>query len=319
MNMIKEAFITGVVVGGLVLSGCNTGHNLRKNQGGSQEFAAEMVRFTPYEQNPVFTGTDTTTWDRHIRERGYILPEDGIYKMWYTGYSGGDDDPKSLGYATSGDGIHWTRYGNNPIFSQKWTEDVFVMKNEGTYYMYAEGKNDVAHLLSSADGINWEEQGDLIIRRQNGDTIPGPYGTPTVWVENGKWYLFYEINDQAIWLATSNDHRTWTNLQDDPVISRGPAEYDSGALAANQVVRFKGKYYIYYHGSTNKDWANPASFSVWTSNVAMSDDLIHWIKYQGNPVVKGDHSSPILVPDGNKFRLYTMHDKVWLYLPESKD
>ena len=40
------------------------------------KFPPELVSFTPYENNPVFNGTDTTTWDRLIRERGYILKED---------------------------------------------------------------------------------------------------------------------------------------------------------------------------------------------------------------------------------------------------
>ena len=48
--------------------------------------------------------------------------------------------------------------------------------------------------------------------------------------------------------------------------------------------------------------------------MAVSSDLVHWEKYPGNPIVEGDHSSPILVPDRDKYRLYTMHDQVWIYL-----
>ncbi len=274
------------------------------------EFPVEMVRFIPYEGNPVFQGTDTNTWDKKIRERGYILFEDDLYKMWYTGYRD-NNEAKSLGYATSKDGINWTRYAENPIFNKKWTEDMIVIKADGKYYMYAEGENDIAHLLISDDGINWQEQGDLEIRNTKGEIIPGPYGTPTVWNEHGKWYLFYERNDEAIWLATSEDHKTWTNVQDDPVIKPGPEKYDAGAVAANQVVKYKGRYYIYYHASSQ-----PMESSVeWTSNVAMSTDLIHWVKYPKNPIVAGDHSSPILVFDGKQYRLYTMHSKVEVYLP----
>ena len=32
-----------------------------------------------------------------------------------------------------------------------------------------------------------------------------PCGTPTVWIENGVWYLFYEWNDKGVWLAKTND------------------------------------------------------------------------------------------------------------------
>jgi beta-1,2-mannobiose phosphorylase / 1,2-beta-oligomannan phosphorylase len=299
----------------LVLPACRQKQHSETKSVNSIDFPKEMVDFVPYQHNPIFSGTNTEIWDKHIRERGFILVEDGIFKMWYTGYIGGDNDPKSLGYATSADGISWTRYQQNPIFSQKWTEDMFVIKEAGKYFMFAEGKNDVAHMLTSPDGINWEEQGDLQIRTVKGDTIHGPYGTPSVLIENGKWYLFYERNDEAVWLATSNDQKIWTNVQDEPVLKKGPETYDSGAVASNQIVKFKGKYYMYYHGSTDSGWAAPGATSIWTSNVAMSTDLIHWTKYPKNPIVEGDHSSPILVWDGNKYLLYTMHDKVWLYLP----
>lgn len=277
-----------------------------------KEFPSRFVNFSPYKANPVFAGTGIDTWDKEIRERGFILFKNGLYKMWYTGYNPKKSDQKFLGYATSKDGINWTRYPGNPIFKEKWTEDMFVIKNKGEYYMYAEGENDIAHFLTSRDGIHWTEKGDLIIKKANGEIIPGPYGTPTVWIDNDKWYLFYERNDEGIWLAESKDHKTWTNIQDTPVIKKGPGKYDTGALAADQVVKYKDRYYLYYHASSM-----PMESSVeWTSNVAMSTDLIHWTKYNKNPVVNGNHSSPILVYDGEKYRLYTMHPQVYLYLPK---
>jgi hypothetical protein len=279
-------------------------------------FPDELVEFKAYEHNPLFTGTNSDTWDKFIRERGFILVEDSLYKLWYTGYSESNAESngtKYLGYATSRDGINWTRFPKNPVFKEKWTEDMFVTRQDGKYYMFAEGVDDVAHLLTSENGTDWEEQGDLTIRTVKGDSIYGPYGTPSVFIEDGKWYLFYERNDEGIWVATSEDKLHWTNIQDEPVLAKGPDKYDEGAVAANQVIKYKGNYYIYYHGSSSPDWNKPGNSAVWTSNVAYSPDLIHWIKYPENPIVDGDHSSPIMVPDGNKFRLYTMHDEVWLY------
>jgi predicted GH43/DUF377 family glycosyl hydrolase len=296
----------------VLISACN-------NQGGKNlqnEFSSEMVVFQQFEGNPVFTGTRSETWDKKIRERGFILFEDGQYKMWYTGYNPEMVKEKYLGYATSSDGIHWERYSGNPIFRDKWTEDMFVLRNEGTYYMFAEGENDVAHFLSSPDGLNWQEQGNLVIISSKGDTIPGPYGTPSVWVENGEWYLFYERNDSGIWIATSGDKLTWKNILDEPVIALGPENYDIAAVAANQVVKFKGKYYIYYHATNRLDWQHPSSHVLWSSNVAISTDLIQWTKYHGNPIVEGDHSSPVLVFDGVHPSLYTMHPEVWRYSPQ---
>ena len=312
MKLISRILVLFVV---LSMANCKTKQKPSGQDEDGVKFAAFMVVFTPFKANPVFQGTGTDTWDKHIRERGFILKENGEYKMWYTGYTE-DSEPKFLGYATSKDGISWIRYSDKPVFSEKWTEDMFVFKDGGSYYMYAEGTHDIAHLLTSADGISWEEQGDLVILDANGEPIPPPYGTPVVWVEDGKWYLFYERNDLGIWLATSSDKKTWTNVQDEPVIKMGPEPYDEGAVAANQVVKHEGSYYLYYHGSSNPDWADPNANALWTSNVAVSTDLVNWEKYPENPIVEGDHSSPILVFDGEKNRLYTMHDKVWLYFSE---
>jgi hypothetical protein len=51
-------------------------------------------------------------------------------------------------------------------------------------------------------------------------------------------------------------------------------------------------------------------------NVAASTDLIHWEKYPGNPILKPDNSSGILVNDGQQFRLYCMHRAVSLFFPK---
>jgi beta-1,2-mannobiose phosphorylase / 1,2-beta-oligomannan phosphorylase len=282
-----------------------------KDAAPGSEFAPEMVEFEPYKSNPVFTHGDSTAWDNMIRERGFILNEDSVYKMWYTGYKDDDTAIKYLGYATSKDGIHWQRYAGNPIYKDRWAEDMMIFKHEGKYHMYLEGYKDVAHLMISDDGITWKDQGDLKIVNTKGDTLPGPYGTPTVYVEDEKWYLFYEINDSAIWLATSTDKINFKNVSDEPVLKPGPEKYDLGAVAVNQIVKHKGKYYLYYHASADPGWQTNAG--AWNSNAAMSEDLIHWTKYPGNPLVDGDHSSPITVYDGQKMRLYTMHPEVWMY------
>jgi hypothetical protein len=274
-------------------------------------FPRELVDWVPYEGNPLFTGTGRDTWDREIRERGFILREGNTWKLWYTGYDSRRSEKKALGYATSRDGLKWERDPGNPIFDGVWTEDVFVLRHGGAYSMFAEGRNDVAHLLTSPDGRHWEERGSLDIRNRAGDPISaGPYGTPTVWLEAGTWYLFYERNDEGVWLATSPDGRTWTNVEDTPVIRRGPETCDRGAVALNQVVRYRGRYYGVYHANAEADWKGP-----WTTCLAASDDLRHWEKYPGNPVIPSDDSSGILVDDGRRLRLYTMHPAVKLWLP----
>lgn len=277
-------------------------------------FPPELVDWVPDARNPLFEGTGRDTWDREIRERGFVLREPDGWKLWYTGYDSRKSETKSLGLATSPDGVRWTRHPGNPVFSRSWTEDVFVVKRDGVYHMFAEGEGDIAHRLSSGDGVRWEDHGRLDVRTRSGAPIPpGPYGTPTVWVEGDTWNLFYERDDEGIWLARSKDLKVWTNVQDEPVIGLGPAEYDRRAVALNQVVRFRGRYYGVYHANADPEWKGP-----WTTCLAVSDDLVRWEKYPGNPVIRSDHSSGILVPDGEGFLLYTMHPAVRLWRPRGE-
>jgi sucrose-6-phosphate hydrolase SacC (GH32 family) len=280
----------------------------------AQQFPSEIVDFVAYQDNPVFAGTGKDTWDRRIRERGYILREGDTYHLWYTGYNPDRSGTMCLGYASSPDGLKWTRHRDNPIFSQSWVEDMCVVKHDDTYYMFAEGRHDIAHMLTSQDRIHWREHGSLDIRYTTGKPLsPGPYGTPTVWIEGQKWYLFYERDDRGIWAATSTDRKVWTNVRDDPVIRTGPEPYDRHAVALNQVVKYQGMYYAYYHANADPQWRGN-----WTTNVAVSTDLIRWEKYPKNPIIRTDNSSGILVHDGRQYRLYTMHPDVRVYVPRGK-
>ncbi|MHC4403818.1 MAG: glycoside hydrolase family protein [Planctomycetota bacterium] len=275
------------------------------------DFPVELVDFVAHEGNPVFGGTGGATWDKKIRERGYILHEGDVWRLWYTGYNPALSDAKLLGYATSSDGLLWTRHPENPIFDESWVEDVHVVRHGDAYVMVAEGRHDVAHMMTSPDGVHWKDHGSLDVRYTDGKPLtPGPYGTPTLWIEGPTWYLFYERRDEAIWLAKSTDRKVWINISDDPVIPLGPDAYDKHAVALNQIVEHLGRYYAYYHANADPKWRGP-----WTTNAAVSDDLVHWKKYAKNPVIPTDHSSAILVRDGDSHRLYTMHPDVRVWFP----
>ena len=274
-------------------------------------FPLELVKFKTHPSNPIFEALGEGHWETKIRERGWIMKDCDKYHMWYTGYDGTREGTKKLGYATSNDGLKWKRHPENPIYDKHWVEDMMVVKRGDTFYMFAEGRNDQAHLLTSKDAVHWNRQGRLDVRLKNGKPIePGPFGTPAAWYEDGTWYLFYERRDLGIWLATSKDMKVWTNTQDEPVLSPGPGRYDKDLVAFNQVVKYKGRYYAYYHGSKR-------GTKLWTSNVATSTDLVHWTKYAGNPLfpLEENKSSNILVHDGVMSRMYTMHNQVHVHFP----
>ena len=113
-------------------------------------------------------------------------------------------------------------------------------------------------------------------------------------------------------MARSKDLKRWRNVQDDPVLVPGPAVYDSKLIALNQIVKHEGRYCAYYHG------LGAGEYQTWSTNVAVSNDLMHWKKYPKNPILRDNKSSGILVHDGKRFRLYTMHDKVEVHFPRGE-
>lgn len=280
----------------------------------SVPFPTDLVTFKPVRAEPVFEGAGPGHWDARIRERGWILKEGDLFRMWYTGYDGTREGIKQLGYATSTDGIRWERR-LRPLLPDVWTEDMMVLRVAGRYLMVAEGRGDQAQLLTSPDGLEWKSAGAIDVRLTNGKPIPpGPYGTPTLFHENGEFNLFYERRDAGVWLAKSRDLKVWTNVSDEPVLKIGPAPYDRLMIAMNQIVKRGDWYYGYYHGT-----GSPEKPREWCTCIAASRDLVNWTKYDRNPLLPVDQnkSSGILVGAGPDLKLFTMHDRVDIH--ESQD
>lgn len=273
---------------------------------------AILTKWTGVAVNPVFTGRPGQ-WDALIRERGWIMRDGDLWRLWYTGYDP-EQQPRinRLGYATSSDGIYWRRHSDEPLIRDLWVEDMMVVKDGDRWLMFAEGRDDQAQLLDSVDGVNWKLVGRLDVRLTDGTPIPpGPFGTPTVIKKDGLWHLFYERRDAGIWLATSDDLKTWTNVSDAPLIVPGPADHDSVMIAMNQIVEVDGVFVAVMHGT-----GTPQKPREWCTTLAVSRDLRHWSRYSGNPIlpVPENKSSGQFVFDGQQFRLYTMHGKVDLHL-----
>lgn len=97
--------------------------------------------------DPIFTIGAPGTWDATAVTVANVLPTETGWELFYIGFEKEmDEDPPReapmlwLGYATSPDGLHWTRYDGNPVIEsdQSRAFEFTVMKNQGTHFLYYE-------------------------------------------------------------------------------------------------------------------------------------------------------------------------------------
>jgi predicted GH43/DUF377 family glycosyl hydrolase len=231
----------------------------------------------------------------------WVMVEDGRFHAWYCGWKGPYNQQRStlveLGYATSRDGVHWEKYEGNPIFTERWVEDICVVKSGDTYYMYCEDesfKRTVIHLLTSKDKIHWTAQGNVLEKVRGSDWEADWVGTPLVWKEAGRWIMLYEGGTPGdVALAFSQDGRQWTRSEHNPVFTNAAGRaWDNQITAADSIVKRGEVYHLFYH----------ACGGPWQTGIAVSSDLVHWTRFEDNPISR-DHSA-VVVDAGNQYFLY---------------
>jgi predicted GH43/DUF377 family glycosyl hydrolase len=76
--------------------------------------SSDGLSWTKYAGNPVLTVGNPGEWDETEAGGPRVVYDGATYHLWYHGYSGTCCD--SIGYATSPDGVNWTKYASNPVF-----------------------------------------------------------------------------------------------------------------------------------------------------------------------------------------------------------
>ncbi|WP_106831303.1 glycoside hydrolase family protein [Parabacteroides pacaensis] len=138
-------------------------------------------------------------WDKHEK----------LFKMWYSG--GEQYEPDAIGYATSKDGLHWTKLKSNPIFkadsTKSWEQYKVtacqVIERENDYLMFYIGFRDIDFaqigMARSKDGIGgWE--------RYPGNPIISP--TPDTWDASATYkpFAIQEKDHWMLWYNGRNEH-----------------------------------------------------------------------------------------------------------------
>ncbi len=187
----------------------------------------------------------------------------------------------------------------------------FVFRHEGRYRMLYLGFDGIGYrtgLAVSDDLVHWEKRGMVLDR--------GPAGSPTefnaqltsllrdpalcgpgepVRVDGrfiGTYHVYpeagYEAGPGAIGLFRSDDLRRW-ELGELTLRPGDGAAWERGGLYKPALLRHEGRAWMFYNAKDREQWPWREQIGV-----ACSDDLVHWTRHEGNPVVR---NGPAGAPD----------------------
>jgi len=146
---------------------------------------------------------------------GYVLKEDGIYKMWH----GGGHDGISRGfYATSDDGINWVKHGvvldvgGDGAKDETGAIPCTVINENGRYRMWYVGKDDSRGRIMYAESSEWYKCGVVLDIGESGAPDSSRLNNPYVIKDNDTYKMWYDGSSGSqprICYAESADGITW--------------------------------------------------------------------------------------------------------------
>jgi PKD repeat protein/predicted GH43/DUF377 family glycosyl hydrolase len=151
---------------------------------------------------------------------GHVIFDENMYKFWYSAFDG---ITTRIMYATSPDGLAFTKYGvvmepGAPgDYDDDWARDPMVLRyDQGTYKMWYTGQKKSVWgwrimYATSSDGINWQKHGVVFTKTHLGLAV----AHPNVLIDDsGTYRMWFSEYDMAHWrirYATSSDGLTWTD------------------------------------------------------------------------------------------------------------
>ncbi|MCL4560117.1 MAG: hypothetical protein M1281_05840 [Chloroflexi bacterium] len=228
-----------------------------------------------YPGNPILDG-EPGQWDAYGEHAPFVMKEGNQYKMWY---EGSDGSVRQLGYATSPDGIHWTKYAGNPVlragpegFDQEVAGHGTVLYEDGLYKLWYHAIGDQGIIIAyatSPDGITWTKEGSVLLGR------PGEWDEmlwgPSVLNVGGTYLMWYTaagpVYPPSIGLAESTDGANWTRVSEEPVLM---APNGSDSIGDPTVIFDGGLFKMWYGNFSDRRiyYTESADGSNWTTPVA---------------------------------------------------
>ena len=191
--------------------------------------STDGTNWTKYSGNPVMVSGNTGSWDAYLWE-ARVIKDDNIYKMWYQAATT-NAGPFKTGYASSPDGITWTKYSGNPVLSGgtgKWDQDYVgfrsIIKDGSIYRAWYEANKGsdkfAVGYATSTDGISWTKVStDVPVLQGDSGAWDDANLVPNVIKVNDKYVMFYatRTGTAKIGIATSTDGQNWTKYSGNPV------------------------------------------------------------------------------------------------------
>ncbi len=291
-----------------------------------------VISLTPYEDNPILVHGDAGEWDSGLVVAGNVVVADGQYHMFYAGGEGQNpwETPHAIGYATSLDGLHWTKYEHNPVLERSpggipWAMPALDGNTWVLYFNETDAPTnpssrilratapaptgpwtiDEKPVLETGEGLAWDSQFVALMS-------VCPY-------EDG-FALFY-LSQQpsakipsSLGMATSPDGIVWVKYDDpattgemfalsDPVFTVGePGTWDAHEVTSFVIRSTDSAWEMFYLGVDKPQ-------ALHSMGYATSTDGIHWTRYGDGPVLESagqwvlGPASLVTEPDGT-FTLY---------------
>lgn len=280
-----------------------------------------ITDFEHHPDNPVLTYGAPGEWDSGFIFMARVLFHDELFHMFYVGGEDFRIQPKHIGYATSQDGITWTKYADNPI-----------LQLDESFAPYG-----VRFVVPHVEGDRWVLY--LAPQQQPGFALPGMVLRATADVPVGPWTVDYDPVlvqgegrdwDQSglfpsaiiptpggysmyyggfgtfggVGLATSPNGTYWVKYDDpatdardvrssDPVFAGGErSDWDGGGTAVVSVLVGEESLEMFYSAGPGPG-ATPQTTGL---GYATSLDGITWTRHNSAPFVTGDDTMFIAFP-----------------------
>lgn len=213
--------------------------------------SSDGVRWTKYENNPLFPGS-----------MPYAVKVGETFRMYHPGKD--DSGKHGLLMKTSKDGFHWSK--SELVLAGSILDPCVVRVADKRFHLYycagskklKDGKQVwefKAHVATSLDGVHWKnEPTPALALGPKGSWDSQSHAGPCVLKLEDEYHMWYlgsgDYRGKTAWRighATSPDGLSWTKSGSNPVLDIGnPSDWDGGTFMSFDIVFRDGRFLFWY-------------------------------------------------------------------------